>query len=266
MLKPSSCVACGACEQACPVGIHRIDCANAAIDGDGAHHINRSLECIGCNACVDICPTSALKIAGEYKTISQLVDIVMEDKPFYEFSGGGVTLGGGEVTSQPDAAISLLTACKQRGVNTAIETCGYVKPEILERFKDCTDLFLYDIKAFDSDRHQQLTGVRNELILENLKDLLSSRSHVKIRMPLLHERNDYLEDMEGLCDFIAPYADYKTFKGVDLLPYHKLGVGKYSQLDMSYSLDGDPVMSEDDLRKIETLMKNKGIQVSIIKH
>ena len=161
MLKPTSCVSCGACVSACTQGIHQIR-------SDGTHLIDRTKQCLGCGACVNACMQSALKVAGEQASISELLAYLEEDRSFYEHSGGGVTLSGGEVTAQPEAAINLLMACKREGLNTAIETCGYTKKENLLRFTEVVDLFLFDIKHMDSERHAQLTGVRNEMILENL--------------------------------------------------------------------------------------------------
>ena len=116
MFKKRSCVDCGACAAACPAGIHVIS------PETGKHEILRDRDCTGCRKCMEACPREALTISGEVRTISELLKIISEDEAFYEQSGGGVTLGGGEVTSQPEAALNLLMACKQEGINTAIET------------------------------------------------------------------------------------------------------------------------------------------------
>lgn len=260
MYKKSLCMDCGACVSVCPVGIHYISKEN------GKHEVNRNLECLGCRKCVEVCPQSALAVAGEAKTISELLRIVNEDKAFYDMSGGGVTLGGGEVLLQPEAAANLLAVCKQEGINTAIETCGYAKLETLLRVGEFTDLFLYDIKHIDPERHFALTGVRNELILQNLQELLERRYNVKVRLPLLKGINDGQEEITGLIDFLRPYRDYKNFKGIDLLPYHKLGVHKYEQLDLDYPLTADPSLNSDEMARIEYLFKECGFSVKIINH
>lgn len=260
MFKSNSCVNCGACVSVCPVGIHTI--SNESLK----HEVNRNIECIGCRKCVDACLNSALSIVGEVKTISELVEIVDEDRTFYEASGGGVTLGGGEVLMQPEAASSLLMACKQEGINTAIETCGYAKLESVLKVAEFTDLFLFDIKHIDSDRHFELTGVRNEQILENLKELLRRKYKVKIRMPLLKGVNDRKEDIEDIMKFLMPFKDYKNFKGIDLLPYHKMGVNKYNQLGIEYPIEGDPSLSNEDLNKIEIWIKKYDLSVKVIRH
>ena len=183
MFKPTTCVSCGSCVPVCPQKIH-------SISSSGEHIIDRSIDCIGCGQCVEACIPDALKIAGEQVPISELLEYVEQDRAFYDQSGGGVTLGGGEVTSQPEAAINLLQACKQEGLHTAIETCGYTKKETILRFAEYVDLFLFDLKHIDPDRHFELTGVRNEMILENLEELIMKRNHVKVRMPMLKGIND----------------------------------------------------------------------------
>ncbi|ACD22673.1 MULTISPECIES: choline TMA-lyase-activating enzyme [Clostridium] len=260
MFKNNSCVNCGACVDACPVGIHTISKESLK------HEVNRNIDCLGCGKCVDACLESSLSIVGQVKTISELLEIIEEDRAFYDISGGGVTLGGGEVLMQPEAACNLLMACKQEGINTAIETCGYAKLESVLKVAEFTDLFLFDIKHIDSDRHFQLTGVRNEQILENLKELIRRKYNVKIRMPLLKGVNDSNEDIENVMKFLIQFKDYKNFKGIDLLPYHKMGVNKYNQLGIEYPIEGDPSLNNEDLDKIESWIKKYDLTVKVIRH
>jgi len=260
MLKSNLCVNCGACVSACPVGIHTI--SNKTLK----HEVNRDIDCIGCGKCKEACLKSAISIVGETKTISELLKIIEEDRTFYEMSGGGVTLGGGEVLMQPEAATSLLMACKQEGINTAIETCGYTKLETILKVAEFVDLFLFDIKNINSDRHHELTGVRNERILENLQELLKKKYNVKIRMPLLKGINDSQDEIEKTMEFLLPYKDYKNFKGIDLLPYHKMGVNKYNQLGMEYPIKDDPSLKSEDLDRIEGWIKKYDLPVKVIRH
>ena len=260
MYKQNSCVNCGACVSVCPVGIHVIS------KETGKHEIQREKDCIGCMKCKNVCPNAALTIAGEVKTISELLKIVEEDSAFYDISGGGVTLGGGEVTAQPEAALNLLMACKQEGINTAIETCGYTNTETILKIAEYVDLFLFDIKHMDPVRHNELVGVNNEQILTNLKELLHHRFNVKVRMPMLKGINDSREEIDEVIKFLMPFRDYKNFKGIDLLPYHKLGVNKYNQLDMKYPIEGDPSLSAEDLDRIEGWMKEYQFPVTVVKH
>lgn len=259
LFKKDMCANCGACVDVCPAGVHTMSPA-------GEHQIDRSRECIGCRLCEEACPKTALAVVGEVQTISELMEVIEQDRPFYETSGGGVTLGGGEVLAQPEAAANLLQVCKQRGINTAIETCGYARPETIAKVADYVDLFLYDVKHMNSEKHHQLTGVRNEMILENLTWLLENRYNVQIRMPLLKGVNDGEEEILELVKFLEPYKEHKNFKGVDLLPYHKMGVNKYKQLGWEYPIEGDPKLSNDDLARIEQSISQYNFPVSIIRH
>ncbi|MCT8977212.1 choline TMA-lyase-activating enzyme [Clostridium sp. CX1] len=260
MFKSDLCVDCGACASVCPASIHTISSKTSK------HEVNHDVDCIGCGKCKSACLKSAISIVGEVKTISELLEIVEEDRTFYEVSGGGVTLGGGEVLMQPEAASSLLMACKQAGINTAIETCGYAKLESVLKVAEFTDLFLFDIKHIDSDKHFQWTGVRNEQILENLKELLRRKYNVKIRMPLLKGVNDQKEDIEKVMELLKPYKDYRNFKGIDLLPYHKMGVNKYKQLGMEYPIKNDPSLTNEDLNKIEEWIRKYDLSAKVIRH
>ena len=259
MFKPTTCVSCGSCVPVCPQKIN-------SISSSGEHIIDRSIDCIGCGQCVEACIPDALKVSGEQVPISELLEYVEQDRAFYDQSGGGVTLGGGEVTSQPEAAINLLQACKQEGLHTAIETCGYTKKETILRFAEYVDLFLFDLKHIDPDRHFELTGVRNEMILENLEELIMKRNHVKVRMPMLKGINDSEAEIRGVIEFLKPFREFKNFEGIDLLPYHKLGVNKYVQLGMDYPIEGDPSLDDADLDRIEGWIREYDFPVSVIRH
>ena len=259
MFKPTTCVSCGSCVPVCPQKIH-------SISSSGEHIIDRSIDCIGCGQCVEACIPDALKVSGEQVPISELLEYVEQDRAFYDQSGGGVTLGGGEVTSQPEAAINLLQACKQEGLHTAIETCGYTKKETILRFAEYVDLFLFDLKHIDPERHFELTGVRNEMILENLEELIMKRNHVKVRMPMLKGINDSEAEIRGVIEFLKPFRNFKNFEGIDLLPYHKLGVNKYVQLGMDYPIKGDPSLDDADLDRIEGWIREYDFPVSVIRH
>lgn len=260
MFKSNLCIDCGQCAEVCPVGIHTMN------NITNKHEVNHNIECIGCGKCVDVCCNSAISIVGETKTISELMEIIEEDRTFYELSGGGVTLGGGEVLMQPEAAANLLMACKNSGINTAIETSGYAKVEDILKVAEFTDLFLFDIKHINSEEHFKWTGVRNEQILYNLEKLLQNKYNVQIRMPLLKGVNDKREYIEKAMEFLMPYKDYKNFKGIDLLPYHKMGVNKYNQLGVDYKIEGDPSLTNEDLDKIESWIKNYDLKVKVVRH
>lgn len=260
MFKKNSCVDCGLCVQACPVGIHTIS------KETGKHEVRRDIDCTGCRKCIQVCPQAALEITGQVKTVSELLEIVQEDAAFYSMSGGGVTLGGGECTAQTEAARDLLMECKAEGINTAIETCGHIKTDKLLQIAEYVDLFLFDIKHMDPKRHNELTGIGNEQILQNLKELLKRRYNVKVRMPMLKGINDSKEEIDQVIQFLLPFRDDPNFKGVDLLPYHKMGVGKYAQLGKPYPIEGDPSLSKEDLDRIEGWMKEWNFPVTVVRH
>lgn len=260
LFKKDLCIHCGACVPACPVGIHRMS------PQSGFHESDPGIECIGCRKCEQACTSSALAVVGELKSISELLEIIEEDKPFYDMSGGGVTLGGGDPLLQPEAAANLLMACKHRGIGTAVETCGYARSEALLKVARHTDLFLYDLKHMDSARHYELTGVRNESILANLKMLLEERHAVRVRLPLLKHVNDGADNLSHFVRFLLPYRGSRNFLGVDILPYHKLGTHKYGQLGWEYTVNADSGLNDTDLMRVAASFTQHDIPVSVLRH
>lgn len=270
MFQEDLCRHCGKCIPVCPVHVHyfpdKEDEQTPSKSERSRHKVNRSIDCIGCRKCETICPKQALSIVGSDKTISEVLEIIEQDALFYLSSGGGVTLGGGEVTAQPEFAANLLMECKRMGIHTAIETCGYAKLDPLLMVAQFTNLFLYDIKHIDSERHYELTGVRNERILDNLTELICRGFNVKIRMPLVRGLNDSVDTIRRTIEFLKPFKGYKNFHGIDVLPYHKLGINKYKQLDMKYTITDDLSFKTEELDNIEKTIKDYNLQVKVIKH
>ena len=270
MYKEELCIHCGNCIPVCPVHIHDFSDEESGQQQTGregpSHKVNRSIDCVGCRKCENACPKQALSIVGSDKTISDVLEIIQQDALFYLNSGGGVTLGGGEVTAQPEFAANLLMECQRLGIHTAIETSGYAKMDSLLTMARFTDLFLYDLKHIDSDRHYELTGVRNERILDNLTELIRRGFTVKIRMPLLRGLNDDEETLGRTMEFLQSFKSYKNFLGIDLLPYHKLGINKYKQLGLKYAITEDLSFREAELDQIETFIKRDDLPVEVIRH
>lgn len=168
--------------------------------------------------------------------------------------------------AQHEAVANLLLASRHKGIHTAMETSGYAKPEVVRALAEVCDLFLFDIKHMDADKHYALTGVRNELILSNLQWLLENGCNVNIRMPLLKGYNDDDAEIHAVGRFLTGHGKRKNFKGVDLLPYHKMGVSKYAQLDMEYPIKDNPVLDDADLQHIESILRTYGLDVKVIRH
>ena len=215
------CTGCGACVGVCPVGAVSLENGTAVTD--------RSL-CTGCGACAEVCPTHAREIAGEAWSLDRLLETIERDLLFYDESGGGVTLSGGEPLAQPEFALSVLAACKDRRIHTAVDTCGFAEWDVLDAVASQTDLFLYDVKQLDDDRHRELTGVSNVLILENLERLGESGRRIWIRYPLIPGVNDAEDDIVALGKLVSRL---RSVDAIHLLPFHRGGERKRVGLGLS---------------------------------
>lgn len=201
------CISCGNCKAACES--IRIPCKEA------------------CGKCVERCPSGARKLYGKAYSAKALFDIIAADRAYYTATGGGVTCSGGECLLQTDFLTQILAMCKKNGIHTAVDTAGHVPYEKFEQIMPYTDLFLYDVKCFDSEKHKQYTGVGNELILENLKKLLAASKPVWIRIPIIPTVNDTVEEMQRIKAFLDTCPPPQR---IELLPYHAMGEYKYAAL------------------------------------
>jgi len=227
------CTGCGECAIKC---LH-----HAHIFKNGEHSLDRN-KCITCGSCCDSCFSEALKLYGREMTSDEILSVVLEDKDFFDSSGGGVTLSGGECLMQADFCAELLCRLKESGINTAVDTCGFVTRESIDKVMPYTDAFLYDIKAIDSDVHQKCTGADNRLILDNLRHISSIGKPVEIRIPYVPGYND--GQIEKIADFLK---SMNNITKVRVLPYHNYAGSKYASLDMTNTLP-EIIPSEEEIR------------------
>ena len=221
--------ACGKCLDACPRGCitRGAPSRNAAGEDIEYPDVDKS-SCNECGACARACKATALYMCGSDMTVEEVMKKVKRDLPFYEDSGGGVTVSGGECLSQPGFTLELLKQCKEMGVHTAVDTTGFVKWEIIDSAMPYTDMFLYDLKCMDSALHKQVIGVPNDLILENAEKIANAGGKLWVRIPVMPMLNDSEEHFEKYISFLSGVKESVVI--VQLLPYHKMGVSKYARL------------------------------------
>ncbi len=250
------------CIEACPknaleYGILKEGAANDEIKQ--LVHVKRDL-CDNCGKCTNVCSPKALSICGTDYTLDEVVEIACRDEMFYE-EEGGVTLSGGECLCQSKFVLALLAELKNRGINTAVDTTGFVKWEVLEAILPYTDLFLYDLKNMNSELHRSVTGVPNELILENAKKIAAAGGKLQIRIPLIPMFNDSDENLKKTGAFVKELGDAVTM--IQLLPYHNLGTVKYQRImDNAMVFEAIPP-SGKKVEHARGLLESYGIKVGV---
>ncbi len=241
------CILCSAC----------IVCEKKCHDFDESGHMYNRNECLKCGLCAEKCPASALEKVGEQKTVEEVIETVLRDKAFYETSGGGMTISGGEPMMQFDFSLELMKQAKKNGLHTCMETCGFAKSEHFEEIAEYTDIFLFDYKETDEKKHKEYTGVSNELILKNLRMLDAHKSKIILRCPIIPTLNDTHEHFEGIARVANSLSNIIE---VNIEPYHPLGSSKSEMLGKTYAL---PILSFPEDKDVDGWIEKISAKTSV---
>ena len=234
-LVPSLCSGCRLCDSVCPNGVHRFV--------SGIHTIEPA-ACTLCGKCVSVCPNSALLIAGREMSADEVLSIVLKDRAYYDASGGGVTVSGGEPTFQPEFLIRLLTLCHENSLHTALETNGCIPDSLLETLFPLVDLFLLDAKFFHAEEMLSWTGGRFSQWLQTLEALNAASKPVWLRLPVIPGVNDTESHFKTAVSFVKRYP---CIRKAEIMPYHTIGVSKWAGLGLSYTLKDVPAADPSDI-------------------
>jgi pyruvate formate lyase activating enzyme len=249
--RPNRCLRCGDCLPVCRAG---------AIGKQEGNIVTSWDQCCQCGECVAVCPAEAREVVGRVVGATELMEEIARDTIFFDESGGGVTFSGGEPLLQPEFLMSLLQACRTKGIHTAIDTTGYAPPEIVEQISDWTELFLYDLKVMDEARHLEYTGVSNKLILKNLRWLSERGKDIIIRLPVIPGMTDSSENIRRVGKFVASLPNIAA---LELLPYHAAGLGKYERLRLNYTMPETVQVSPAEVDRIAGELRRYGIRIEI---
>ena len=252
MIYGKSCVGCGECLNACLGKLHKFD--------DKLHTVDR-VSCNGCGKCASACVSGAITLCGKEMSAAEVLSEVVRDKSFYDNSGGGVTVSGGEPLMHTDFCYALFTLAKGEGISTACETSGFGKWENLERLASVTDIFLFDYKETSAERHREYTGMDNSLILDNLARLDSIGAKIVLRCPIIPGLNDREEHFLGIADVANRHP---SILRVELEPYHSLGKSKADAIGKDYPLSDMKSVSKDDAEVwLEAISKHTEKEIKI---
>ena len=244
------CVGCGTCAKVCP---------NGAISMENGKPEMKKDACTFCGKCVNFCPIGIREIIGREYSVKELIKELMKDQMFYEESGGGVTLSGGEVMAMDiDYILAIAKELKRQDVTLTIDTCGYVPYEKFQAILPYVNTFLYDVKVMDPKLHKKYIGVDNQLILDNLIRLEADGARIYIRIPTIKEVNGNEKNMKETIAFLKEHDIHPA--QINLLPYHDTGSGKYSKLDMEYKGTDLHAPEKEEMESFVRLFVESGFQ------
>lgn len=244
------CVGCGTCVDACPQEAR-------SLTGEGVYR--DAARCIVCGACAEACPSGALEQVGRRVSVDDVIGEIKRDTPFFDQSGGGVTVSGGEPFSQPRFLVELLERCAQLDIHTTVDTCGFAPPELVRDVAGKTDLFLFDLKYMDPQRHEELTGVDNDVILRNLATLSAMGKEICVRVPVIPAVTDSEDNLDAIGRFVSSLARRPS---VTLLPHHKTAMEKYTRFDVDKRLpEGTGSPSREALGEMAKRLEGYGLEV-----
>ncbi len=244
---PDRCIGCGRCFEVCSRQAHRMNGQQRVYDRD---------RCVVCGECAAECYAEALEVVGREVTTAEVIDEVASDRPFYETSGGGMTISGGEPTDQLEFTHALLAEAKQRDLHTCLDTSGLTTWDRLERLSPLVDLFLYDVKEIDPDRHKRFTGVDNATILANVRRLHDAGAEIILRCPIIPGVN---ADDEHLTRLAELARSLPRLVEVNLLPFHKLGLSKDQRMGYDRAAVTDQTPAERDVDAWLARLKELGV-------
>ena len=251
MFRSNRCKSSRACVQVCP--------RNAIICNNGS--VTNWEICDDCGKCVEVCYAGARELVGRKVTVDQLLEEIKRDIPFYDQSGGGVTFTGGEPIYQKEFLWEALSACKQQQIHTVVDTSGHCSWENFKVFLPLVDLFLYDVKLMDKNKHIKYTSTSNRLILSNLLKLSEKGAHIIVRIPLIPGINDDNENLDKCASFLTMLP---SLDGVALMPYHDIGIAKYKALGREYRLENINTPTNTQIAEAEKLLFR--YRLPVIKH
>jgi len=249
MFYPDRCIYCGNCLLACSNEAH-------VVKGDT--HVFLREKCKACGECVQTCYAGALVLVGREMTVDEVMEEVLRDKVFYETSGGGVTLSGGDPIVQCAFSRELLKKCKVIGLHTAIETAANCQWRTLASLLPVVDLVMMDIKHIDLEKHENATGVSNAKILENAVQLSKVNKPLIVRVPIIPGINDSSGEVEAIAEFVR---EFPNLQYLELLPFHRLGEGKYLALGLKYPASNLVAPTKDKMRELTNAARKHGINV-----